>query len=119
MLRKLVKMIAHLGRDIIGKYELDKLFSKDKEIDEGYSNFINEIYSETFSKGYNSSYEALKKITKDFAEFPSIAGWNKYAQEHHYLNHIAMEYLVNLNWNKIKIMVEDELQKEEQKEIKI
>lgn len=109
MLKKILRMIAQRGKDIILKYELNSIFTKDKGIDQGYTEYINDIYSKQISQSYNKSYDALKHVTKDFAEFPTIPAWNKYAKEHDYLNHISLQYIVKLEWKEIQKMVEGEL----------
>lgn len=109
MLKKLTRRIIRFGEDIIGKYELDKLFTKDKEIDEGLEEFIEKLYSKQMSESYRESYQALRQITKDFAEFPTIPAWNKYAQEHGLLNHISLQFIINLNWENLQRKVENEL----------
>lgn len=96
MLREILEMIAHHRKDI----------------DNGLTEFIDKIYSREISQNYHKSYIALKKVTKDFFEFPTKESWDKYAKDNNYLSHVSLEFIVNLKWKKIKKLVESEIEKD-------
>ena len=58
---------------------------------------------------YKISYAELKKITKDFNKFPSVAEWNHYAKENYLLSNASLEYISTLNWNNLRVKVLREL----------
>lgn len=96
MLREILEMIAHHRRDI----------------DNGLTEFIDKIYAKQIRENYHSSYMALVRVTKDFAEFPTKQSWDKYAKENNYLSHVSLEFIVNLKWKKIEKLVETEIYKD-------
>lgn len=58
---------------------------------------------------YKKSYEELKKVTKEFNEFPNTKAWNKYALEHNCLSSTAMQYISMLDWNKLRDKIKAEI----------
>lgn len=58
---------------------------------------------------YKMSYAELKKITKDFNKFPSVAEWNYYAKENNLLSNVSLEYISSLNWNNLRVKILREL----------
>lgn len=58
---------------------------------------------------YKKSYEELKKVTKEFNEFPSTKAWNKYALEHNCLSSTAMQYISMLDWHKLRTKIKAEI----------
>ena len=88
-----------------------------------YSNeidiLINEYYKSKRTKDYpldsfiinyyDSSYKELKKITKEFNEFPCVDAWNNYAKQKKLLNNVSMQYIANLDWNKLRTRVKAEI----------
>lgn len=58
---------------------------------------------------YEKSYKELKKITKEFNEFPSTNAWNKYALEHNCLSSTAMQYISMLDWHKLRTKIKAEI----------
>ena len=66
-------------------------------------------FSSEFISYYELSYRILKKITKEFNEFPSVAGWNKYAQKNNYLSSTAIQYISMLDWNKLRDKIKAEI----------
>lgn len=101
--KNIKKFIEKKVDDIIVRYGLES------EPEESYSKLVNELYTKDISENYNASYSALIKITEDFGEFPTIPEWNKYAQEHGYLNHISLQFITKLNWSKIRRKVKKEI----------
>lgn len=58
---------------------------------------------------YKESYEALKKVTREFNEFPSARAWDKYAKENYYLSNTSMQYISNLDWHKLRDKIKAEI----------
>lgn len=107
--RNIKEIIEKKVDDLIIKYELES------EPEESYSNLVHELYPKDISESYDASYKALIQITIDFAKFPTIAEWNKYAQEHGYLNHISLQFITKLNWNKLRRKVKREITKQKKR----
>ncbi len=51
---------------------------------------------------YVESIKYLKKITKDFVEFPTIREWNYYAKENDLLNSESLKYISGSNWHDLR-----------------
>lgn len=57
-------------------------------------NLMNEKYVE--------SIKVLKRVDKDFAKFPTVDEWNKYAKEHDLLSSESIKYITGVNWHDIR-----------------
>lgn len=66
-------------------------------------------YTSEFIEYYQESYKVLKRITKEFGEFPQTKAWNKYAKENNYLSNVSMQYIGKLDWNKLRDKIKAEL----------
>lgn len=107
--KKLDRNIAEKGL----KDKQTRLYSDEIDI------LINEYYksketrdypiTSKFISHYEISYKELKKITKEFNEFPSVRDWDKYAQENNYLSSTAIQYISMLDWNKLRDKVKAEI----------
>ncbi len=51
---------------------------------------------------YVESIKYLRKITKDFVEFPTIREWNYYAKENDLLNSESLKYISGSNWHELR-----------------
>lgn len=51
---------------------------------------------------YVESIKYLRKITKDFVEFPTIKEWNYYAKEKNLLNSESLKYISGSNWHDLR-----------------
>lgn len=60
---------------------------------------------------YEKSYKALKKITKEYGEYPTRYEWNKYAKEYNLLNCKSLQYISGLDWHAIMGKIYSELHK--------
>lgn len=60
-------------------------------------------------KHYDNSYKELKRITEEFSEFPCVDAWNNYAKQKKLLNSVSMQYICNLDWNKLRTRVKAEI----------
>lgn len=58
---------------------------------------------------YNISYKELKKVTEEFKEFPCVNAWNNYAKQKKLLNNVSMQYIANLDWNKLRTRIKAEI----------
>jgi len=58
---------------------------------------------------YKDSYEALKKVTKEFNEFPTVHAWDKFAQENNYLSCTSIQYISKLDWHKLRTKIQAEI----------
>lgn len=97
---KLYKAIDEYGLD--GE-ETKKISVKlDKLINEQHSHEVEYPYGAILKEQYYISYIHLKKITKEFGEFPTVKQWSKYAKENILLNSVAIEYISGLNWNNLR-----------------
>ena len=56
-------------------------------------------------ENYKKSYKALEEFTKQKKDFLTIEEWNHFAKEHHYLNHISIQYISGLDWHRLRGMV--------------
>ena len=54
---------------------------------------------------YVESIKYLKKITKDFVEFPTIREWNYYAKENDLLNSESLKYISGSNWHDLRYRI--------------
>lgn len=90
-----------------------------KRISQEMDNLINEYYENRkirdypewseFVDYYKESYEALKKVTREFNEFPSARAWDKYAKENYYLSNTSIQYISNLDWHKLRDKIKAEI----------
>lgn len=82
-----------------------------KELDKKIQKYLKDIEHIIDKKEnrYNVSYKKLKKLTKDFGEFPTVKGWNKYAKENNLLSSSSIEYISGLNWNKLRTKILSEI----------
>ena len=51
---------------------------------------------------YKVALEKIKQLTREFGEFPSVAGWNNYAKENIYMSATSIEYISGLNWHQLE-----------------
>jgi len=51
---------------------------------------------------YVESLKHLRKITKDFIEFPTIKQWNQYAKENDLLNTESIKYISGSSWHDLR-----------------
>ncbi len=58
---------------------------------------------------YESSYDAIKKLTVQLKKFPSVEQWNAYAKQNYLLSSESMKYISKLNWKYLSIKVEREI----------
>lgn len=58
---------------------------------------------------YKTSFSKLKQLTRDFSKFPTTEEWNHFAKEHHYLNHISMQYISGLDWHRLRDVILSEI----------
>ena len=83
---------------------------KTKKLSEKFDKLVSEFYKneKQYDKTnilyikYEESIFHLIKITKEFAKFPSIEEWNKYAKEKYLLNSESLKYISGLNWHKLR-----------------
>ena len=83
---------------------------KTKKISEKFNKLVNSLYEseKRYDKTnilyikYEESIFHLTKITKEFAKFPSIEEWNKYAKEKYLLNLESLKYISGLNWHHLR-----------------
>lgn len=78
--------------------EMDKLLNK-----RGYDD-KNVMYN----KYLDSMYE-LRKISKEFGEFPTVEEWNQYAKTNNLLNSESLKYISGMNWHKLKNKIKQEM----------
>ena len=107
--KKLNKAISKYG---LNSPETRKLSDEiDKKINEYYKS-IEQIKYPKKSKMYEykqKSYQAIKQITIENKKFPTVSQWNKIAKEKGYLSHISLEYMLQTNWNDLRIRILREL----------
>lgn len=68
-------------------------------------------YDETnlmYNKYLDSMYE-LRKISKEFGEFPTVEEWNQYAKTNYLLNSESLKYISGMNWHKLKNKTKQEM----------
>ena len=51
---------------------------------------------------YTESINTLRKIAREFAKFPTVEEWNKYAKEKDLLSSESLKYISGLNWHKLR-----------------
>ena len=78
--------------------EMDKVLNK-----RGYDD-KNVMYN----KYLDSMYE-LRKISKEFGEFPTVEEWNQYAKTNNLLNSESLKYISGMNWHKLKNKIKQEM----------
>lgn len=92
----------------INKYGINskEAINKSEEFNEVLNIYykIAREYSEDniMNKKYIESIKILKKIDKDFAKFPTVDEWNKYAKEHNLLSSESIKYIIGVNWHDIR-----------------
>lgn len=91
----------------IDKYGLDS--KQVRKTSDELDKLINEYYDarkypedSNIYQSYLESMKHLKKITNDFANFPTTKEWNKYAKEMDLLSVTSLEYISRLNWHQIR-----------------
>lgn len=62
-------------------------------------------------KEYTRSIKALKRISIEYGEFPSVDEWNHYAYKYNYLNSESIKYISCLNWNELREKILYEINK--------
>lgn len=89
----------------------------DKEIDKYYNEENKKEYPEWSNTPmyFEESYKLLKKVTKEFGEFPTVGGWNKYAKEYNLFSAVSIEYITGLDWNHLRVKVKKEVFAEKKK----
>ena len=101
--------------------EVNGIDSKEvKTVSHEIDHLINQYYEsyKIFPEGnfmyeqYKVALEKLKKITKDFGEFPTLKEWGKYAMEYGCLSAISIEYTSCMNWRQLKEKILSDLKKE-------
>lgn len=105
-----MKVITQRTKDIIDKFIINPILNRKDttEIEQGFCEYVNDIYSKQVSQNYQKSYENLKIVTKTLKSFPTIEQWNNYAKVEECLNHISLQYITRLDWHKLKRKVEKE-----------
>ena len=78
--------------------EMDKVLNK-----RGYDD-KNVMYN----KYLDSMYE-LRKISKEFGEFPTVEEWNQYAKTNYLLSSESLKYISGMNWHKLKNKIKQEM----------
>ncbi|MCI8470181.1 MAG: aspartyl-phosphate phosphatase Spo0E family protein [Clostridia bacterium] len=83
---------------------------KTRKISEKYNELVNIHYQK--ERQYNSnnimyvkyieSVKSLRKITRDFVEFPTIKEWNHYAKENDLLNSESLKYISGSSWHDLR-----------------
>lgn len=81
-----------------------------KKISERFDKLVNSYYlhqkqydkDNIMYKAFEDSIKELRKITREFGEFPSVEGWNKYAKEKLLLCSSSLEYISGLNWHSLR-----------------
>lgn len=58
---------------------------------------------------YKEAIETLKNITKDFAKYPTINEWNKYAKEKCLLSSESLKYISGMNWHDLRSKIKIEV----------
>ena len=53
-------------------------------------------------KEYIKALQVLIKITKDFAKFPTVIEWDKYAKEQNLMSSESIKYITGINWHDIR-----------------
>lgn len=58
---------------------------------------------------YIEAIEILKNITKDFAKYPTIDEWNKYAKQKGLLSSESIKYISGMNWHDLRSKIKVEV----------
>ena len=74
----------------------------DKLINSYYKKEVQYSHQSIMYKKYVESINSIEKITQDFAKFPSIPEWNKFAKEKDLLNSESIKYISGLNWHDLR-----------------
>lgn len=90
---------------------------KTKKISARFDQLVNSYYTNERKYDANSlmyikyteSAKELRKITKEFAKFPSIDEWNKYAKEKGLLCSESLKYITGLNWHDLRNRIISEI----------
>lgn len=100
-----LRMKLHRSIDKNGlsaEYTKDLSQKLDKLINEQYEHEVQYPYGAALKELYYESYDELKKITKEYGEFPTIKQWTKYAKEMGLLTCVSIEYISKMNWNELE-----------------
>lgn len=100
---KLYKTIDERGLDAPETQRISERL--DKLINEQHSHEIEYPYGAELKELYYISYAHLKKITKEYGEFPTIKQWTKYAKEMGLLTSVSIEYISGINWNNLRDLI--------------
>lgn len=60
-------------------------------------------------KAFDRSIRELRKITREFGEFPSVNGWNQYAKDKGLLSSESLKYISGTNWNILRNRILSEI----------
>lgn len=112
-----IKKVRKKLNDSIDRYGIESENTMEHSIK--INALINEYYrsretiryphNSNMHKYYHKSYDALKSITEEFGEFPTIKNWNKHAKENNCLSSSSMQYISKLDWNKLRTKIFTEL----------
>lgn len=83
---------------------------KTRKISKKYNDLVNFHYrnerqykiDNLMYKKYVESLKYLRKITRDFVEFPTIKEWNYYAKENKLLNSESLKYISGSTWHELR-----------------
>ena len=90
---------------------------KTKRISERFDKLVNSYYINERKYNtnclmyikYTESIKHMKKITTEFAKFPSIDEWNKYAKEELLLCSESLKCISGLNWHDLRNRIISEI----------
>lgn len=107
-MKEIIEKIRGELHMVINKYGINskEAIKKSEEFNEllnlYYKNIVEFSEENMMDKKYIESIQVLKKIDKDFAKFPTVDEWNKYAKEHDLLSSESIKYIMGINWHDIR-----------------
>ena len=101
----------------IDKETIIKCAKETKKISKKFDELVSEFYKKEkqyptesiIHIKYLETIEELKKVTRDFSEYPTIKEWNKYAKTKNLLCSESLKYVTGINWHELRNRIKSEV----------
>lgn len=101
--------------DSIDKNGMDS--EKTRKISTRFNDLVSSYYKNEkqfrqdnfMTQKYIESMKHLRKITREFAKFPTVEEWNKYAKENNLISSESIKYMSGNNWHNLRNRILSEI----------
>ena len=110
--------LEKLRKKLVKAVEVYWVNSKEtKKISKKFDELVSEFYKKEkqyptesiIHIKYLETIEELKKVTRDFSEYPTIKEWNKYAKTKNLLCSESLKYVTGINWHELRNRIKSEV----------